>query len=190
MEQQSVEVWKNTAAGPRHFIFFDRLGHETSQLVRGGSTFTITTFARQINQQRAATANLDAFRNGTLVLIKAGEDTEKDEIESSDSFTDNELLSLVHEIMAKNVAIEAAIVTIESPITLDRLREALVMEEAPMEVVDVVKNKVLAQEGGPEVRRAAVISTGEPRMPVIEDNDPKGEETASPGREIVPERVR
>jgi hypothetical protein len=190
MEQQSVEVWKNTAAGPRHFIKFDRLGHEISELVRGGQTFTITTFARQINQQRAASAELDLFRNGALVLVKAGEATEMDEIESSDSYTDNELMSLVHDIMAKNITVENAIRRIESTVTLGRLHEALVLEGVDQRISNVVSAKRKINEGGPSVRRATTVASGGDRMPKIENTDPEGESVASPGREIVPERVK
>ena len=166
--QDMVEVWKNTAAGMRWYSVIDRQGREAGRTVYGGRTFTLTPFDRQINQEHAASAGQDLFRNGTFVLIRPAETTIEDEIRSSDSFTDAELSSLVHEVLAKNKTIEQAIYPINSPVTLGRLLEQLVLEEAPKSMIGPVKEKKVRVEGGtqPAVERE-FVAPAPPKEPEV-----------------------
>ena len=172
---ESTEVWKNTAAGMRWMKVIDRQGRETGKTVMGGRTFTITTFDRQVNQDRAAEPGLDLFRNGTFVLVKESEETIQDEVASSDSLTDSELATAVHEILAKNMTAEEVIYKVESPVTLGRLLEALVAEDAPKSAIDVVKAKKHGIEPGAAVERVAVAPPPEPKK-----KEPREYVTTSP----------
>lgn len=144
--RDKIEIWKNSSAGMRWYKVLDRLGQPVGKTVQGGRTFTLTAFDRQLNQDEAASPEQDLFRNGHFVLIKKAEDTNMAEIESSDSFTDSELTALVHEILAKSTTIEAAIHFIESAVTLTRIMEELVIEDAPASVIAVVKAKKESKE--------------------------------------------
>ncbi len=156
-----IEVWKNQAAGMRWYKVLDRQGREIGKTVQGYRTFTLTAFDRQINQDLAASPEQDLFRNGSFVLIKAAHDTNEDEIQSPDSFTDQELTTLVHEILAKDKTIEEAIFRIESGVTLNRLMEELVIEDAPQSAIAAVKTKKDAAEGTVAAERE-FISEGPP----------------------------
>jgi hypothetical protein len=153
---ESVEVWVNTAAGMRWIKVLDRQGREIGKTIQGGRTFTVSTFDRQVNQDAAAGPSQDLFRNGTFVLVKESGETNKDEVESSDSLTDAEMATMVHEILAKNMTAEQAIRKINSPVTLGRLLEALVVEDAPKSSIDVVKAKQQGIEPGAAVERQIV----------------------------------
>jgi hypothetical protein len=173
---ESVEVWKNTAAGMRWIKVLDRQGREIGKTVMGGRTFTISTFDRQVNQDAAAEADLDLFRNGTFVLVKESVETNRDEVESSDSLTDAELATTVHEILAKNMTAEQAIFRITSPVTLGRLLEALVLEDAPKSASDTVKAKKQGIEPGAAVERVAVApkpKKEEPKEKVVAKTVPE-----------------
>lgn len=174
---ESTEVWKNTAAGMRWMKVIDRQGRETGKTVMGGRTFTITTFDRQVNQDTAAEPELDHFRNGTFVLVKESVDTNQDEVASSDSLTDAELATTVHEILAKNVTAEQAIFKISSPVTLGRLLEALVVEDAPKSAIDTVKAKKQGIEPGAAVERVAVTK---PKKKAEPKEEPKEYVKTSP----------
>ncbi len=160
-QRDKIEVWKNSAAGMRWYKILDRQGFEHGKTVQGGRTFTLTAFDRQINQDLAATPEQDLFRNGNFVLIKKAEDTQMDEIESPDSFTDAELTTLVHEILAKDKTIEAAIHFIESPVTLGRLMEELVIEDAPKSAIDAVRDKKDSKEATVAAQREFVAPARE-----------------------------
>ena len=160
---ESVEVWKNSAAGMRWIKVLDRQGREIGKTIQGGRTFTISTFDRQVNQDAAAESDLDLFRNGTFVLVKASTETNEDEIESSDSLTDAELATMVHEILAKSLTAEQAIFKITSPVTLGRLLEALVVEDASKSAIDTVKAKKQSIEPGAAVEREVVVPAPKPK---------------------------
>ena len=170
--QESAEVWKNTAAGMRWIKVLDRQNREVGKTIAGGRTFTISTFDRQSNQDMAAEPELDLFRNGTFVLVRQAEETQMDEVTSSDSMTDAELAGLVHEIMGKNVTIEQAIHKISSPVTLGRLMEALVIEDAPSSAVKAVKAKRNKVEPGVAVVEREVILPEEDYTPPMADAEP------------------
>lgn len=157
--QAKVEVWRNTAAGMRWYIVFDLQGRETSKTVPGGKTFTVTTFERQINQERAASPEQDLFRNGTFVLAKASDDTDESEFASPNARTDAEIEAMVNEVVYGELDVKAAIGDIDSIVTLGRILEALVIEDAKKSVIDQVKKKMKDLDPAAPVERERV-STG------------------------------
>lgn len=189
-EQPSVEVWMNTTAGMRFYVSHDRMGTETTRTVNGKRTFTISTFDRQINQERAANAKQDLFRNGEFVLVRKGNDTNEEEVASDQSFTDAELAGVVHEVMAENKVMAEVVAGVDSLPLLNRFQEALVLEDAPASAIEAVKDRIEEVKGGPEVQRAEVKASGSSRIPEPGPTQTKADETASPGRELVPERPR
>ncbi len=182
--EQKVEVWKNTAAGMRWFQTINRQGYQQGRTVKGGRTFTITPFDRQINQDSAANPEQDHFRNGTYVLVKAAAETNMKEIESPDSLTDAEVLGLVYEVMAKNITIEKVLGPISSPIALQRIHEQLVIADAPPSAIDFTKQAKIDAEGTvPAVERVQVSDAPEeevietPRGGIPEADTPQVVET-------------
>lgn len=97
--QSTLELWKNTALGQRWIICFDLQGRETTRVVQPESTFTLSTFERQINQERAALPEMDLFRDGTFVLMKESDETVVDEVKSPSSMTDAEITQFVNDVM-------------------------------------------------------------------------------------------
>lgn len=159
----AAEVWKNTASGMRWAQTTDRHGKSVAKLVQPGKVFTITAFDRQVNQDSAATASQDLFRNGTFVLVKAAADTVLDEIESPDSLTDGEVQALIYDVLAKNVSVDEAIGNISSPIALSRILTALVIEEdVPKGVIEAVQKKFDLVEGGTRAKTERVLVTAAP----------------------------
>jgi len=186
--RDKVEIWKNSSAGMRWYKVLDRLGQQVGKTVQGGRTFTLTPFDRQLNQDEAASPEQDLFRNGQFVLIKAAQDTNMAEIESSDSFTDSELTALVHEILAKDKTIEAAIHFIESPVTLTRLMEELVIEDAPASAIAIVKAKKESKEATVAAERE-FISAGVPSEEEVKTPTSIPEVETSPMVVTQPEKV-
>lgn len=160
--QSKVEVWKNTAAGMRWYIAFDLQGRESSKTVPGGRTFTLSTFERQINQERTADPSQDLFRNGTFTLAKPSEDTVNDEIASPNALTDQEIEEIVREVVFGDKTITEVIKTIDSTLTLHRLWEAFVLEEkTPDRVTKAIKRKKDSLEPTVANPREAVVTSPE-----------------------------
>ena len=139
--EAALEVWRNVAAGMRWYLAFDVQGREVTKLAQPSRTFSLTTMERQINQERAANGDLDLFRNGDFVLVKASGDTNDEEIRSTDAFTDEEVTRLAYEILADPANVER-VNEINSPTTLQRILEELIVLDAPTSVVGTVQTKV------------------------------------------------
>lgn len=161
--QSRLEVWRNTAAGSRWYQSFDLQGRTTSKVVAGGKTFTLTAFERQINQEAAAEPHMDLFRNGTFVIVRPSEDTVLDEIQSPESMTDEEIEAGVRAVMYENADLDAWLEGVSSPITLRRVYEQLVIEDAPNTIVS--KMKVRMNEVEPGVPERVVVSTATNTVP-------------------------
>lgn len=157
-DKDKLEVWKNTTAGLRWCEVTDRQGRQQSRLVKGGRTFTITPFERQLNQDAAADAGLDHFRNGTFVLVKAAKDTDMSEIASPDSLTDSEVLGIVHDLMAKTRTVGNALKGIKSPVALQRIYERAVVEDISKSQIDEIKGRLQVAEGTAPVMEHEVAS--------------------------------
>lgn len=140
--QSQVEVWRNTMAGPRWYIVFDLQGRETTKLVDGYKTFTLSTFERQLNQSRAANSVLDLFRNGTFILEKESSQTDRDEVASPNALTDFEIEEFARHLMyGKDQKPSEQLWQIDSTVTLERIHEQLVLNEAPKSLITLVKTR-------------------------------------------------
>lgn len=144
MAEMQKEVWKNVAAGPRHYICFTAIGEQTSRVVQPGRTFTVSPTERRLNQEAVFDAKVDPFRDGTFINVRETEESESDEFESVDSITDKEIEVAVSEAVGGDTErIEGMIRAISGINTASRiLEELVVVGEAPSSLVDLAKEKV------------------------------------------------
>lgn len=170
--ETKIEVWKNTASGMRWVTVFDRQGRETNKIVQSGRTFTLTTLERQINQDKVATPEYDTFRNGTFVLIKPSDETDMDEIKSPNSFTETEMLELVHDAMAGSKRLDKVLEQVTSLATLDRLMASLLIVDAPPELTNMVKDRISELNPQKVVRKRRVKAEAE--EPDVKDEESDG----------------
>lgn len=139
MSRNEVELWKNVSLGSAWVRKTDHRGLEKVEVIKGKRTFTITPFDRQINQQMSAEPEADLFRNGWFVLVRAADSTDENEILGTDAMTDNEIETLVLEVQGNPDAINPVVRKIKSPVTLDRIIEEMVVQDAPHSAVAIVK---------------------------------------------------
>ncbi len=154
-----LEVWHNVTPGPKWYVCYDRQGRETTRVVGGGRTFVLSAFERQINQDMAASPEADLFRNGTFVLKKESEETDIAEISSPDALTDSEIDELVREVVHGDLRIGDAIKEINSLVTLNRIFEVLVLEDASKSAIDGVKAKIAELDPSRPVERQLVATS-------------------------------
>ena len=144
---QNIEVWKNVTKGMRWFTRFNVQGAETDGRVQGGRTFTLTPFERQVNQEKAATNELDLFRNGTFILVRGANDTVKEEIASPNSLTQSDLSDLAVQVLAEPQDLDGILLEIgASHSTLDRFKEFLIAHEAPTSAIEKVDTALYKAE--------------------------------------------
>ena len=71
-----VETWQNVSNGRVVVMKFDRGGDIRHEMIRGGQKFTITPEERLLNMDRAASDQLDVFKNGFLSPVRLIDDVE------------------------------------------------------------------------------------------------------------------
>jgi hypothetical protein len=150
----TIEIWKNTTHGMRWCKMHDRAGNENTKLVNSKRTFSITPLDRQLNQDIAATPQLDLFRNGTFELVRKADDTNMDEIQSPDSLTEGEVVALSMEVMGNPEGIDFYLKDVSSPVALNRVLDQLVADGVDKSAVSYVKMKIAKFD--PSVRAAVV----------------------------------
>jgi hypothetical protein len=65
-----LETWQNQARGGTGIMKYDRYGNPTGERIPPGGKTTVTPRERRLNQDRAATDELDPFKNGRLIPIR------------------------------------------------------------------------------------------------------------------------
>lgn len=143
-----VEVWQNVSLGSKWYKCFDVRGQVTTKVVRGGKTFTLSPLERQMNQESAANPKQSLFLNGTFVLRRPAEATDMAELASPEALTDEQLNDIVRDVMFAELDITELIGELQSEVTLQRLHEKLIVEDAKKSVIDLVKARLDHLHGG------------------------------------------
>lgn len=168
--QSTLELWKNTALGQRWIICFDLQGRETTRVVQPESTFTLSTFERQINQERAALPEMDLFRDGTFVLMKESNETNPDEVKSPSAMTDAEIEQFVIDVQfnaegekakarEQSDMLAVMLEDISSPDTVRRLTAAFEESESPASVMRVLEKKAKELHPNAPIEREVISTT-------------------------------
>jgi hypothetical protein len=155
----NVEVWKNSSNGMRWYTKFDTMGRETSKTIGPSRTFTLTVLERQVNQEKAAMPEMDLFRDGTFVLVKAADETNRDEIDSVNALTDKDLGEIAYKVVDDPSYIDKVLKEIDSPIVINRLLEFLVAEDASVSAIDKTKAAYGEADDSVKATRRTVVTT-------------------------------
>jgi len=146
-----METWKNATRSTVVLKRFDRAGRLTDDVIRGGQTFHITPDERRLNQEIAATDDLDMFQNGLLApvkLIETAEDVEQFK-SNPNHMSEDDMLALLQSRSAK--AFRDRVSEITNPVTLKRLLEMAQTEEANATVKQVEFVSSRLQEVSPSL---------------------------------------
>ena len=162
--EQQVEIWRSKSRGLCSVKVLDTMGRESDKLIRGEKTFTITSTERQMNQWAAATPEQDMFRNGMFILIKPAPETNMEEINSADSWTDSEIEDFVMQTFGINATSESedddeagfskVIKSLSSIVTLNRFKE----EAAAADLDPKLRDEIAARIKEVDPGRADVAS--------------------------------
>ena len=133
-----VEIWRNSSKGISAIRVLDTLGRETDKVVKGGQTFQISSRERQMNQWSAASGEQDMFRNGFFTLISPAKTTNMEEIIGENSWTDQAIEDFILQRIGDDKAgedagpaMDKALGTMTSPVTLDRFKEEAAAQSLP-----------------------------------------------------------
>lgn len=151
------ETWKNVTAGKVWVRKTDRRGELKDELVRGGGLLKITTDDRMYNQERAASAELDNFKNGRLVPVKIL-DTAEDvaEIAANPNLMSESDMSAA--LKGNYKALEKKLKDITNEVTLQRMLDIAVSEDLSLSKIQLVQSRINDVSGSGVVE---VVSSGE-----------------------------
>jgi light-regulated signal transduction histidine kinase (bacteriophytochrome) len=116
------ETWSNIGKGDVFILTYDHKGALRSVPIRAGQSLTISVEERQLNQDRAASADMDIFSNGRLApmrLVDSADDYE--EIASNPNhLTETDMLDI---LKTKGKTFSQKLDDITNVIALERMHE-------------------------------------------------------------------
>jgi len=116
------ETWSNIGKGDVFILTYDHKGALRSVPIRAGQSLTISVEERQLNQDRAASSDMDIFSNGRLApmrLVDSADDYE--EIASNPNhLTEADMLEI---LKSKGKAFSQRLDEISNVIALERMHE-------------------------------------------------------------------
>lgn len=138
IDQPNRETWRSNIAGYVVVRKYDRRGDPFDEQIAGGSKFQISPEERLYNQDLAASADLDPFRNGMLHPVRLLDGTEdKAEIASNPNLlSESDMESL---FAAHPKTFQAKINSISNNTTLDRLLKVASEVDATLKQVAVIQ---------------------------------------------------
>lgn len=133
------EIWINAIAGRIQVRKFDARGQLGAELVGSGRKVFLTPEERQINQELAASHDLDVFANGALQPVKLLDGADEAAIVTPNHISEDDMRSLFSEQWKK---FDARIAQISNPATLKRLLELAEEVDAKVRQVDVIRQRL------------------------------------------------
>jgi len=116
------ETWSNIGKGDVFILTYDHKGALRSVPIRAGQSLTISVEERQLNQDRAASADMDIFSNGRLApmrLVDSADDYE--EIASNPNhLTETDMIDI---LKTKGKTFSQRLDDITNVIALERMHE-------------------------------------------------------------------
>jgi hypothetical protein len=135
------ETWRNETRGRVGVVRFDRRGELTHELIRGGGTVYLTPDERALNQDRAATEQLDVFKNGTMVPVKLLDSSENAaEILANPNLKSEQDLRDLFKLQWKKFEVEVGKISNET--TLNRLKDIAREGDATIKQVSVIEARL------------------------------------------------
>lgn len=151
-----IETWRNPGAGRVVIKKFDHRGEPNKEeMIRSGQTFTVTPAERAVNQNMAASPEMDMFSNGTLapVALIEGSEMAREAAINPNLLSEGDMRTMVGargKGPAKAEIAEAfaeRLDSISNSTTLRRLLEMAQEEDAPYSRVLAIQQRLAAVEG-------------------------------------------
>lgn len=160
VEKKDLESWQNMSRGTHFIRRLDHRGELTRvEGVDPGKVVHISPEERRINSEQAASEDLDVFRNGIFHAVRLIEDNEeaREIAANPNAMSESDMVALVK---GHPKTFTARLNGITNQVTLERLLQTAMNEDAPVRRVEAIKEKIAAQDltgprpGGPVTGRA------------------------------------
>lgn len=141
MAPQDLETWKNVAAGRVVLKQYNQRGELHDVLLAGGKVVHLTPNERRINQELAATDDLDVFKNGFLSPVKLLDDEPDSAVLKANPnvMGEDEMVGL---FKAHHKTFEKRIADISSETVLRRLSDLGKAENATFKQLELISSRL------------------------------------------------
>lgn len=139
--QPSMETWTNTTAGRVFIRKIDARGTLAGELLGSGRSIHLSPQERRINQEMAATKELDVFSNGTLqpVRLLDGDEDYAEIASNPNHISESDIRSLVkghHKTLDKRLR------DIQNPSALQRMLALAHEEDATVGTIEKIRARM------------------------------------------------
>jgi hypothetical protein len=157
--RHDMESWRNVSAGTHFINRLDHRGEMTRvEMIESGKTFHLTPEERRINSEKAATADLDVFRNGFFEPVRLLDDSdEARELAANPNVMSESDMRALMKVHPKTF--EAKIRSITNATTLQRMVGIAHDEDATIKRLSMIQGRL------DEVTPSMAVPRGEERSP-------------------------
>ncbi len=143
-----LETWQSQARGRIVVKKRGEYGVEVEEMVTGGRKLIISTADRRMNQERAASTDLDVFSNGMLTPLRMGSSAGEFE-QNANHLTEDDMVALVkshHKTFAKRLE------EISNPVVVGRLLEIAKAQDVNVSRIDSLKARADELDPNPTIK--------------------------------------
>lgn len=143
-----LETWQSQARGRIVVKKRGEYGVEVEEMVAGGRKLVISTADRRMNQERAASMDLDVFSNGMLAPVKLGASAGEFE-QNANHLTESDMVELVkshHKTFAKRLE------EISNPVVVGKLLEIARREDVTLSRIESLEARADELDPNPTVK--------------------------------------
>ncbi len=143
-----LETWQSQARGRIVVKKRGEYGVEVEEMIPGGRTLHITHADRRMNQERAASSDLDVFSNGMLAPIRLGGSADEFE-QNANHLTESDMVALVK---THPKTFDKRLSEITNPVVIERLLEIAKAEDCTVKRVEALEAALDAVNPNPTVK--------------------------------------
>jgi hypothetical protein len=140
VSNETLETWKNQSAGRVVVRKRGEFGVETDEMVSGGKVLHIAATDRRMNQERAATEELDVFTNGMLTPMKLG-DSAEEFASNPNLLTEGDMRTIVR---SHPKTFEKRLREISNPVVVSKLLEVAREEDCTIKRIESIQAQLEA----------------------------------------------
>lgn len=139
---EDLETWKSNIPGRVVVSKRGEYGVEKDEMIQGGKTLHITASDRRMNQERAATPDMDVFTNGMLVPLRVG-DSAEEFASNPNLISEDDMRALVK---IHPTTFKKRLEEIKNPVVIAKIREIAEEEDVSLKRMETIEERMAELE--------------------------------------------
>lgn len=140
--ESRFEVWQNMGQGRVVLKKFDSRGRVTHEIISGGKTVHLTPEERVLNQEEAASEELDFFKNGFLAPVRLLDESDLAETADNPNIMSEEDIRTLFRTKSNWKKFDETVQGVSNVILLDRMLKMAEAEDATVRQVRKIHERI------------------------------------------------